>query len=616
MVSTHLTGHLLGRRAAHEAQGVRDVRVDHVLLDQASGTLAWLGFEALQRERVGCDLVLTCVEREPAGPDDADDVRYLASASRRFGGRFARPGVGPAAAVYERRFAMPGRVLLSAARGAAGAGAFGALVIEGTCDALAIAMAGEPWCGELPAVIGVHVEGERPACVRGEEILRALATTFDRRGAGAVLEFAGGGLAALGMSDRLAIARLAPTVLGVCAALFPADEVTRAWLRARGRESDWRRLDTGGRGFDNEWVLPLRAVGEQLEPGRSEPDGARVCIGPFADDAVLRAWAAAATRARGTGAARAEVRPAGRAQQSALTTDGTWARLEAAADVLSPDTRGPVDPMALLVGSGPDDPGRPVGLDTAWASALRGRRVDPRDGDRELQVPDGSAALEPGEILEPGREHADMPLEHGHAHGHWPRPEPWNGAWSGEVLHVHPGALDAAVLLAYGPRLSARRGDPGFLASSLLGGPAGAFAAAALSRGGGALVLKGGMGEGPELEAAARALVAVGVRVVLARRHASGARRALARHGILPGRWVREEDVSRLAAGDEIEIPGLPDGLDVDVPLALRHRTRGIAMSVEHDLGPREVEWVRAGGWLEAVRLRGPSAMPMRGEPA
>src|SRR5439155_24941518 len=123
-----LTAFLLRSHGGHAWQATGtpiEWRPDHVLLDDADGTVAALAFDATGSARVACELVLIAPQRESSSPDGLADLRFLQSFAGAAGAQFARPGAGSAGALHRRRFAAPGRVLASAVPGRSAAGAPG-----------------------------------------------------------------------------------------------------------------------------------------------------------------------------------------------------------------------------------------------------------------------------------------------------------------------------------------------------------------------------------------------------------------------------------------------------------------------------------------------------------
>jgi aconitate hydratase len=134
------------------------------------------------------------------------------------------------------------------------------------------------------------------------------------------------------------------------------------------------------------------------------------------------------------------------------------------------------------------------------------------------------------------------------------------------------------------------------------------FPASAWRQGGGFVVAGREFGMAPHREQAALVLVELGVRAVLARSFDRGFLRRLAQAGVLPLRLRLESDYHALAAGDELEIPGLPETLEPGKPLVVRNLTRASQHTLPHDLGAREIELIRAGGLLALAQIEAAAA--------
>lgn len=594
-MASHLTALLWTSHGAQwpaEGQGVR-VRAGHVVLDDEDGTIAFLAFEALGRERVTCDVALVAPRREAAGPDALADHRYLQSVAAATGVRFARPGAGPAASLHRRRFAAPGRLLVSSCPGAAGAGAYGTLVLGASPLELALALAGEPLERSRPAVAGVRLAGELPAGAGAVELLDAIAHRLPPLPPGAVIELLGPGVAQLPMRERIAFATLAPARLGA-SAVFPSDDATREDLRARGRDADWRRFEGGASGFDAECDVEL---GTLVPPALPAP--ARVHVGELADDDDLRALARALTGRRVPSDASLEIVPGGRAVRAALAEDGALEALAAAgARVLAAEEAPAIPPDAWVCGA-PGTNARDVSLAAIVRAFAGGDAVEVL----AARPPAGSRSrLDPAELLEPLGRAGGAP-ERGAAHRVPAIGEPVLASCRLGVVHRAPGDLRAADVLAWGPRTHALRADALALAARVLHDLDPGLVERAGRLGASALAVRGVFGAGEPADAAARALAALGVRAVFATSFANGVATTLAHEGVRAFRWRRGSDAASVAAGDELELPG-PDAHERDGRISIRNLTRGLAFDVEPAQSGEGRQVVLAGGLLARALRR------------
>lgn len=576
------------------------LRIDHVLLDEQAGVVAMLTFESVGRERQACELALIAAAREAAGPDAQEDLRYLQSVAAATGVHFARPGAAPAAALHRRRFAMPDRVLLSSVPGAAGAGAFAMLVLPGGPLESAAALAGVALMRPRPRVCGVHLVGALPFGAGAAEMLEATARALDHETRGAVLECHGAGVAQVPMAVRIAYSALAPLRLGALAVVWPSDEVTRDHLRVCGRESDWRRLEGDGQRFERAVTLALDRLSMAEHAGVT-----RVRIGALAEDDDLRALAAALAGRRVAPGVTLEVIAGGRAAREAAPE--AFAALEAAgAQVRDPaeaEALQPLEDGALACGEESGVAEGRTRIAGPWGCAVAAcgqAQGDAAPGAMPAARP-GSGALGAGEVLEPAAAGAASAIEHGAAHRPPRVPEAFAGPLLGTVVLAAGDDASAARLVPWGPRAQAVRGDALALAQLAFRDLDEKATARALAAGGGFVVAGAHFGGGPHAEAAARVLAALGVRVVLASTYDDGQERLLALHGVLPLRWQRPEDTAALAAGDILEIAGLPEALAPERRLAIRDLTHGRTFQVSHALAPHLLDAVREGGLLGLV---------------
>lgn len=593
-MADHLTAYLFEANGAGWPGPDQLVSVSpgHVVLDEEGGVVSLLAYEALGAPRARCPVALVAPGREAAGPDALEDQRYLRTAAAAHGLVFARPGAAPAAALHRRRFAAPGAALASSAPGAAGAGALGMLAVSATALECAAALAGRPLARRRPRVVGVRVTGALPAGAGGAEALARLAVSLGRDARGVVLEYLGEGLSALSMPDRIAMAALAPRMLGAFASVFPCDDATRDYLRSRGREDDWRRFAGSGETFDRVVDLDLAAVPPALE----RPDTV-ARIGPLAEDDELRALADALAATPLPAGARVQLVTGGRAARAALEADGTLERLARAGlailDAGDAEAAAPLPEGALACA---DEDALAAGATATSAAALAARFAPPAAPLARTVAAPGSAALDPAELLAPPE--APGPVERGTAH-RVPAPlPPLSGGLRGEVLARGRGRVTCAELLPWGPRMRALRGDAPALAEGWARGLDPAAAARGLARGGGIAATDGEYGLGEPGEDAARATAALGVRAVIAGSFAPAHARALVMCGVVPLRWARADDADNVAAGDELEMPMLSEVLAAGPRVTVRHLGRGLSFGVVHELDAGSLELVRAGGLL------------------
>ncbi len=229
------------------------IRIDQTLTQDATGTTAYLLLEAMGVARVRTELSVSYVDHNLAqfGPENANDHRYLQSVAAKVGSYFSRPGNGICHQVHLERFARPGRTLLGSDSHTPTAGGMGMLAIGAGGLDVAVAMGGGAFYLTCPRVIGVELRGRLGPWVSAKDIILRLLSILTTRGnVGCMVEYFGEGLAGLPVPARATCTNMGAE-LGVTSSIFPADQVTRQFLAAQGREKDFVTLSAdAGAGYD------------------------------------------------------------------------------------------------------------------------------------------------------------------------------------------------------------------------------------------------------------------------------------------------------------------------------------------------------------------------------
>jgi aconitate hydratase len=239
------------------------IRIDHTLLQDATGTMAMLEFEALGLDRVKATLSVQYVDHNLLEADfkNSDDHRYLQTACARFGLHFSRPGNGISHQVHMERFGRPGLTMLGADSHTPGAAGVSMLAIGAGGLDVALAMAGHPYYLPCPRVFGVRLTGQLSDWVSAKDVILEMLRRYDVKGCvGKVIEYYGPGVLTLSATDRETIGNMG-TELGATSTIFPSDERTRQYLQAQGRGEVWRELAAdSGCGYDEHAELDLATV--------------------------------------------------------------------------------------------------------------------------------------------------------------------------------------------------------------------------------------------------------------------------------------------------------------------------------------------------------------------
>lgn len=220
------------------------LRVDQTLTQDATGTMAWLQFEALGTDRVKTELSVSYVDHNTLqmGFRNPDDHRFLRTMAARFGAVYSPPGNGICHQLHLENFARPAAILLGSDSHTPMAGGMGCLAMGAGGLSVALAMAGEPYSIPMPKVVEVRLTGQLNGWAQAKDVILALLGLLTTRGGvGKVLEYTGPGVDTLSVPERATITNMGAE-LGATGSLFPSDDVTRRFLADMGREGDWMYL--------------------------------------------------------------------------------------------------------------------------------------------------------------------------------------------------------------------------------------------------------------------------------------------------------------------------------------------------------------------------------------
>lgn len=629
-----LREHLISGDLASE--GEIAIRIDQILIQDATGTLAWLEFEALDIPRVRAGLCLTYVDHNmlQTGFENADDHFFLQRMCAKYGAVYSRPGNGISHQAHLERFALPGGTLLGADSHTPTAGALAMLAVGAGSSEVAVAMAGQPYHLIRPKVYRVELAGKLGPWVSAKDvILELLRRLTVKGGVGAVLEYGGAGAETLSVPQRSTIANMGAE-LGATSSVFPSDERTREFLRAQKREEAWRPLAADAdAGYDKHIEVDL----SQLEPliaRPSAPDNVvpvreiegtpvkQVCVGSSVNSSYMDLMTVAQV-VRGKRIhpdLHLVVSPGSRQVLQMVIESGGMAALIAAGARGLEVACGPCIGMGQAPPTGgasvrtfnrnfPGRSGTPkdkvylCSPEVAAATALQGAIADPRrlgdppkiDMPREFII-DDSMFLWPPEDVPEG------PVPRGPNIESLPHLEPIADLIAGEVLLKVGDNISTDEILPAGNRVLPYRSNIPKIAQFLFEGIDRAFYERAREKGGGIIVGGHNYGQGSSREHAAVAPSYLGVRAVLAKSYARIHHTNLVDFCILPLVFAGERDYDRIVQGDALEIAGIREGLRRGGELTVRNITQGYDFPARHNLTERQVEVLLVGGLLNHVK--------------
>ena len=632
LLSEHLIGgHLQPGEELH-------LEPDQILIEDATGSMTYLQFEALGVDRAAVPLAVMYVDHNVLQVDDLnmDEHRFLQSFSARHGIKCSRPGNGISHSIHLERFVRPGEVLLGADSHTTMAGAAGMFAVGAGGLDVAVALAGHGFWMQCPLVVGVELRGRLPDWVEAKDVVLELLRRYGVRGGhGKVFEFTGDGVLELSVMERATICNMALET-GATAAIFPSDDRTYEWFSAQGRQDDFIELSVeAGSTYDEFEVIDLTTLEPLIacphSPANvvrvSEVEGtpvAQVCIGSSVNSSYEDLGRVAAILGSGVVHPGIEmsVTPGSRQILDAIARTGVYRQLVASGARILEAVCGP----CIGVGGAPPEgvpsvrtfnrnfsgrsgtAGDQVFLcspSVAGATALKGEITDPR---RLGPPPDFPPAVyDPSvvdrHILEPARDDEARRVEITRGRNIVPPPEPnpLPENIQGRVLivledDVSTGdmAPDGALGMALWSNIPAcaqfmfRRQDPGFHDR-------------ALASPGGIIVAGHNYGQGSSREQAALAAVHLGVGAVVAMSFARIHRSNLIAQGILPLLLREDRDLDSAQVGERWTIEGVREGIAAGASSFLCNTDSGRSFTLETDLQERERSTLLAGGTIRLV---------------
>ena len=222
------------------------LKIDQTLTQDATGTMAYLEFEAMGVPRVKTERSVAYIDHNTlqSGFENADDHRYIQSVAKKHGIWFSRPGNGIRHQAQPARRATPGKTLIGSDSHTPTGGGIGMLAMGAGGLDVAVAMGGGAYYITMPKMFKVNLTGHLRPFVTAKDIsLELLRLLSVKGGVGAIIEWGGEGIASLSVPERATITNMG-TELGATTSIFPSDEVTRAFLKAEGREADYTPLSS------------------------------------------------------------------------------------------------------------------------------------------------------------------------------------------------------------------------------------------------------------------------------------------------------------------------------------------------------------------------------------
>jgi aconitate hydratase len=629
IISEHLVD---GKMQAGEEIGIR---VDRALMQDATGTMACLQFEALQIPKPKLDFAIAYVDHNilQTGFENPDDHRFLQTFCAKYGIYFSKPGNGICHQVNLERFSVPGQVLLGSDSHTPTCGGAGMLAIGvGGLD-VAVAMGGGAFFFEMPQIVGVKLTGHlKPWVTTKDVILEMLRRLTVRGGIRRIIEYYGPGVETLSTPERSTITNMGAE-LGATTSIFPSDEVTRDYFVRQERGQDWKPLAADSRAvYDESMELDLSIL-EPLVSAPGSPDNIKTvrevegtpiqqsCIGSCVNsnyrDLMIAAYILRGKKVHPN--VSLHVNPGSRQVLETVTKEGAiYDIVQAGARLIENACNG-----CIGMGSAPASnsnsirsfnrnwPGRSGTKDdfvylaspeTCAVAALAGAITDPRKlgpyppiGWPSKFIIDDSA------ILAPSTSPALVQVIRGPNIRPLPRREAIEQTLQGEVLIKVGDNISTDAIMPAGAKILPLRSNIPAISEYVFAWTDSDFVNRAKEKHGGFIVAGANYGQGSSREHAALAPMYLGVKAVLAKSFSRIHKSNLINFGIVPIEFANPDDYQRLAIGSKIRADNITQILQSDATTVRVHADDAI-IEFKLTLTSRLRNVLLSGGLLNYTR--------------
>ena len=614
------------------------LRIDQTLTQDATGTMAYLEFEAMGVPRVKTERSVAYIDHNTLqnGFENADDHRFIRTVCKKHGIYYSRPGNGICHQVHLERFGIPGKTLIGSDSHTPTGGGIGMLAMGAGGMDVAVAMGGGTYYIQMPKVLKVNLTGKlRPFVAAKDIILEVLRRLSVKGGVGRVIEYGGEGVATLSVPERATITNMGAE-LGATTSIFPSDEVTRAFLKAQNREEDYTPLAPDA---DAAYETVIDIDLSVLEPAAAMPHSPdavqsvsalaglpvdQVCIGSCTNSSLQDMMKVAAILRGKTVAPTVSltISPGSRQVFNMMAMNGALADIIAAGGRVLECACGP----CIGMGQSPNSAGISlrtfnrnfegrsgtadakvflVSPETAAASALTGVLTDPTTlepieefvmpsrfliNDNMIDPPATVEEMDSVEVLR-GPNIKEFPVSHA-LESTIEKPA---------VLKVGDNITTDHIMPA-GAKILPYRSNIPHLSQFCFGVCDTTFPARCKEVGGGFVIGGENYGQGSSREHAALVPLYLGVRAVIVKSFARIHCANLVNAGILPLVFDNPDDYDTIDQGDILALEGIDEAIKAGGKITLVNKTKNAEIPLTCQASDRQREMLLAGGLLNYTR--------------
>jgi len=616
------------------------IKIDQTLTQDATGTMAYLQFEAMGLSKVKTELSVSYIDHNTiqVGFENADDHRYLQSIASKYGILLSRAGNGICHQVHLERFGKPGKTLLGSDSHTPTAGGLGMIAIGAGGLDIAVAMGGEPFYLTCPKVTKINLKGKLNPWVSAKDVVLKVLEVFTTKGnVGTVFEYGGEGTKTLSVPERATITNMGAEC-GVTTSVFPSDEITKQFLKAQGREKDWVEVKADEDAtydrvvdIDLSEIVPL--VAYPHSPGNiktvKELSGMtvnQVCIGSCTNSSYkdLMTVAKILKGKKVHPSVSFVISPGSKQVLENLAREG------ALADLLSTGARITEPVCGFCIGNSQSPQTDAVSIrtsnrnffgrsgtktanlyltspETAATSLITGKMTDPRDLGMDypqVEMPE-KFYIDDSMILLPSDTPEKVQIYRGPNIGDPPSNSPMPADISGVVTIKVGDKITTDHIIPAGSRMKYRSNVPKYseFVFEIVDDTFYKRAAEIRDKGKHNIIVGGlSYGQGSSREHAALCPMFLGVKAVIAKSFERIHSANLINFGIIPLMFKKESDYDGIDSGDEIQIPNIRKVLSKNEPLIVKNLTKGKDFEVNYELSERQRNILLAGGMLSYIK--------------
>ncbi|WP_028505176.1 aconitate hydratase [Ruminococcus sp. FC2018] len=615
------------------------IRIDQTLTQDATGTMAYLEYEAMGVPRVKTEKSVAYIDHNTlqSGFENADDHRFIGSVCKKHGVYFSRPGNGICHQVHLERFGIPGKTLIGSDSHTPTGGGIGMIAIGAGGLDVAVAMGGGAYYITYPQIVKVNLTGKLSPWVSAKDvILEVLRRISVKGGVGKVMEYCGEGVKTLSVPERATITNMGAE-LGATTSIFPSDEITKAFLKAQDRGEVWTELKADDDAVYDEVIdIDLGALVPQAACPHS-PDNVKnmeeigklkvdqVCIGSCTNSSYVDMMKVAYILKGKTvdPSVSLAIAPGSKQVLNMLASNGALATMIDAGARILESACGPCIGMGQAPNSGgvslrtfnrnflgrsgtKDGQIYLVSPETAAASALTGYLTDPRTlGEMpEIKVPD-QFKINDNMVVAPAsvEEMDSVEVLRGPNIKPYPETAPLVDNIECQVSLKVGDNITTDHIMPAGAKILPLRSNIPAISQHCFTVCDEDFPRRAKNMGRSIIVGGTNYGQGSSREHAALAPLYLGIKAVLVKSFARIHRANLINAGILPLTFVNETDYDKISQGDEISIENVrADIQSGKTQLTVKNKTTGAEIPVLCELTGRTKDIILAGGLLDYTR--------------